>query len=225
MKTLPPPPFSVRVQNKEEWDKIAPMLEAEGYKWLNGKKATKDCPAEMPCFIDVLSDWGIMWYDEPKPEYELFDPFRFHLTHPSDLIPAYQTSGSAGFDLMAAEDKWIKSGKQEAVKTGLYIHNMPSDQFLGIYSRSGLVLKHRISVANAPGVVDSDFPGEIIVILRNDGTDDFHVKRGERIAQGVFSKIERPASIPVLTTERIGGFGSTNEQTGPIVEGVSGANT
>lgn len=219
---LPPLPFSARVQNKEEWDKIAPMLEAEGYVWWSsGQSPTKEEPMEYPEFVDCYEDKMIASEGIGQPEFEVVEILNpFHLTHPEDLTPSYQTSGSAGFDIMADEDIWIKSGKQEAVKTGLFIHNMPADQFLGIYSRSGLVLKHRVSVANAPGVVDCDFSNEILVILRNDGTDDFLVKRKDRIAQGIIHTIVRPSCIVVKDSQRIGGFGSTNEQTGPVVDGI-----
>ena len=229
MKTLPPPPFSVRVENNEEWNKIAPMLEADGYTWWSsGELPTKEEPMEYPDYIDCFGNKEIAAEGLDVPEFDIFDPNPFHLTHPSDLIPAYQTSGSAGFDIAAnLPEKPLTIDPQEcmAIPTGILYENMPKDLALWITPRSGLALKYKITVLNTPGLCDSDFPNEVMVILMNHGKEPFVVRHGDRIAQGVFVKVERPSSIVVKSNERIGGFGSTNEQTGPIVEGVSGANT
>lgn len=227
MKTLPPPPFSVRVQNKEEWNKIAPMLEAEGYVWLPNEAPTESYPEKMPCFIDCFSSKGMMYHNYSEPGFVLLNP-PFHLGHPEDLIPAYQTSGSAGFDIAAnLPEKPLVIDPQEcmAIPTGILYKNMPKDLALWITPRSGLALKHKITVLNTPGLCDSDFPNEVMVILMNFGKEPFVVKHGDRIAQGVFVKVEHPDCIAVLSNERIGGFGSTNEQTGPIVEGILPTNT
>jgi dUTP pyrophosphatase len=222
MKTLPKPPFSVRVENNEEWNKIAPMLEADGYTWWSsGELPTKEEPMEYPDYIDCFGNKEIAAEGLDVPEFDIFDPNPFHLTHPSDLIPAYQTSGSAGFDIACNQDIELRPMKRMLVSTGIFVHNMPADTELQIRPRSGNAFKHGITVLNSPGTVDADFALEVKVLLINLGEDTFRCKRGERIAQGVFSKVERPACIPVLTNERIGGFGSTNEQTGPIVEGIS----
>lgn len=224
MKTLPPPPFSVRVNDEKEWDKIAPMLEAEGYKWASDEMPTEWSPYRVPCFVDVWANKDLT-ANNNEPEFNLVDLFGFHLTHPDDLIPAYQTSGSAGFDIAANEDIELRPMKRMLVSTGIFVHNMPADLELQIRPRSGNAFKHGITVLNSPGTIDQDYTLEVKVLLINLGEDTFRCKRGERIAQGVFKKFERAACIPVLSNERIGGFGSTNEQTGPIVEGVSGANT
>lgn len=209
MKTLPPPPFSVRVQNKEEWDKIAPILEAEGYRWSSGKKATEQYPPANPCFINLYSSFEMDCYDCVEPDFELFDTTPFHLTHPKDLIPAYQTSGSAGFDIACNEDIELRPMKRMLVSTGIFIHNMPADTELQIRPRSGNAFKHGITVLNSPGTIDSDYKEEVKVLLINLGEDTFRCKRGERIAQGVFSKVERPTSIAILQNERTDGFGHT----------------
>jgi dUTP pyrophosphatase len=222
MKRLPKPPFSVRVNDEKEWNKIAPMLEADGYTWWSsGELPTKEEPMEYPDYIDCFGNKEIAAEGLDVPEFDIFDPNPFHLTHPSDLIPAYQTSGSAGFDIACNEDIELRPMKRMLVSTGIFVHNMPADTELQIRPRSGNAFKHGITVLNSPGTVDADFALEVKVLLINLGEDTFRCKRGERIAQGVFSKVERPACIPVLTNERIGGFGSTNEQTGPIVEGIS----
>ena len=210
MKTLPPPPFSVRVQNKEEWDKIAVMLEAEGYVWwTDGELPTKSEPDTYPDYIDCYEAKNIAAEGFDTPGFDVFELNPFHLTHPSDLIPAYQTSGSAGFDIACNEDIELRPMKRMLVSTGIFIHNMPADTELQIRPRSGNAFKHGITVLNSPGTIDSDYKQEVKVLLINLGEDTFRCKRGERIAQGVFAKIERPASIAILQKERTDGFGHT----------------
>ncbi len=131
--------------------------------------------------------------------------------------PTKATEGSAGWDLYAAEDVTIYAQQTVAVRLGFKIA-LPRDMELQIRSRSGLSLKG-IVVANSPGTVDSDFRGEVKVILRNnravdsfDGTA-FRVKKGDRIAQGVFAWVPN-VSLTVAesldaTARGAGGFGST----------------
>lgn len=226
---LPPPPFSVRVNDEKEWMPLAEALEKEGYTHWTKTPLTKGKISKetYPFYANIDEDGEFTISSGPLYEaVELLNPF--HLTHPEDLIPAYQTSGSAGFDIAAnLPENPLVIDPQEcmAIPTGILYENMPKDLALWITPRSGLALKHKITVLNTPGLCDSDFPNEVGVILMNFGKEPFVVKHGDRIAQGVFVKVEHPDCIPVLSNERIGGFGSTNEQTGPIVEGVSGANT
>ncbi len=133
---------------------------------------------------------------------------------PAAHIPAYQTAEAAGFDLHATEDSEIAPGKRALIKTGLAIALEPGYE-LQIRPRSGLAFKHGITVLNTPGTVDSDYRGEVMVLLINHGDESFMIKKGERIAQGVVQAVIQ-ASFEVVDTlpdtERgAGGFGSTGK--------------
>ena len=149
----------------------------------------------------------------------MFDKEKFPLlvfTGDKALLPVYSSEQAAGADLKSAEDVIIPAGKSVLVKTGVKIA-MPQG-FVGlIHPRSGLALKHGITVLNTPGTIDSDYRGEIGVILYNTSDRDFSVVVGDRIAQIVFQRyleaevIWGGIEIPQETkTERgEGGFGST----------------
>lgn len=129
------------------------------------------------------------------------------------IIPKYQTEGSAGFDFHALGSYILAPGETKLIKTGLSIA-LPEGYELQIRSRSGLALKHEVFVLNSPGTIDSDYRGEIGIILNNKGFHSFHVNNGDRIAQGVVSKYEKVNMIEAKleSTERgEGGFGSTNK--------------
>lgn len=126
-------------------------------------------------------------------------------------VPKYQTEGSAGFDLHSTEELVLKPGQISLVKTGLHAA-LPAGTELQVRPRSGLALKHGVTVLNSPGTVDADYRGEIGVILINHSEKPYHINIGERIAQGVVAKYERVSFEEVETldeTERQGGFGST----------------
>ena len=132
------------------------------------------------------------------------------------LLPVYSSKQAAGADLKAAEDVIIPAGKSVLVKTGVKI--VLPEGFVGlIHPRSGLALKHGITVLNTPGTIDSDYRGEIGVILYNTSERDFSVVVGDRIAQIVFQRYLQADIIwggveisQVEETERgEGGFGST----------------
>lgn len=129
-------------------------------------------------------------------------------------LPKYETSGSAGMDLRAAidEDIIIKEGETKLIKTGIAIALEPGYE-AQIRPRSGLALKNGISVLNSPGTIDSDYRGEICVILTNSSKIDFTVKRSMRIAQMVIAKYEQAQMIEVdnldETIRGTSGFGST----------------
>ncbi|MBE6010995.1 MAG: dUTP diphosphatase [Lachnospiraceae bacterium] len=129
-------------------------------------------------------------------------------------LPSYMTRGAAGMDLYAnvTEDTLIKPGDIKLVPTGIKI-SIPEGYEAQIRPRSGLALKYGISMVNAPGTIDSDYRGEINVILINFGKEDFIVKRGERIAQMVINKVEVvdfTETDALDETERgAGGFGHT----------------
>ena len=139
------------------------------------------------------------------------------LPHAQGLdLPAYETTGSAGMDLRAAigegEVLTLQPGARALVPTGLKIALEPGFE-AQVRPRSGLALKHGITTLNSPGTIDSDYRGEVGVILINHGQEAFDIRRGERIAQMVIARHEQ-AAISVVTTldetERgAGGFGST----------------
>ncbi|MCE3037958.1 dUTP diphosphatase [Helicobacter anatolicus] len=103
------------------------------------------------------------------------------------IIPSYQTQGAAGFDFHSIEDIVIKAGERGVVKTGLAMQ-LPEGYELQVRPRSGLALKHGITVLNTPGTIDSDYRGEIMVILINHSQEDFRISRGDRVAQGVITQ-------------------------------------
>ena len=127
-------------------------------------------------------------------------------------LPAYATTGSAGMDVVSAEDVALKPGARHAVATGLAMA-IPQGFEIQVRPRSGLAFKHGISVPNAPGTIDSDYRGELKVLLINHGADDFVIARGDRVAQLVLAPVVQAewAEVAELDdTERgAGGFGST----------------
>lgn len=137
------------------------------------------------------------------------------LTHAADLpLPGYATEGAAGFDLRAAitEPLTIAPGGRALVPTGLEVALPPGFE-LQIRPRSGLALRHGIVLPNSPGTIDSDYRGEIRVILLNAGEADFGLTRGMRIAQAVLAPVVRLCWVEVgelaVTERAAGGFGST----------------
>lgn len=127
-------------------------------------------------------------------------------------LPAYATEGAAGMDVLAAEDIVLAPGGRHAVATGLSVA-IPAGYEIQVRPRSGLALKHGISVPNAPGTIDSDYRGELKIILINHGSDEFAVRRGDRIAQLVVAPVVRGSWLEVdgldETARGEGGFGST----------------
>lgn len=135
------------------------------------------------------------------------------LSHGEGLdLPAYATDGAAGMDVVSAEDVTLAPGARHAVATGLAMAIPPGFE-IQVRPRSGLALKHGISVPNAPGTIDSDYRGELKVILINHGAKPFEILRGDRVAQLVLAPVTRAAWLTVdelESTERgEGGFGST----------------
>ena len=127
-------------------------------------------------------------------------------------LPSYASAGAAGLDVVAAETLTLRPGARHAVATGFAIA-VPDGYEVQVRPRSGLALKHGITCLNTPGTIDSDYRGEVKVILANLGSDPFEVVRGERIAQLVPAPVQRAAFVEVESlgdTERgAGGFGST----------------
>lgn len=128
------------------------------------------------------------------------------------LLPSYATSGASGLDLRASEDVLIPPGEWRAVPTGIRV-SLPPGYEAQIRPRSGLALKSGVTVLNSPGTIDSDYRGEIKVILINHGKEPFFVRKGDRVAQMVIAKVEQVEVVEVEIldeTERgEGGFGHT----------------
>jgi dUTP pyrophosphatase len=135
------------------------------------------------------------------------------LPHGEDLpLPAYATDGAAGMDVVAAEDLTLAPGARQAVATG-FAMAIPEGFEVQVRPRSGLALNHGITCLNTPGTIDSDYRGEVKVILANLGTAPFEIRRGDRIAQLVPAPVQR-AMFEMLdklpeTARNAGGFGST----------------
>ena len=127
-------------------------------------------------------------------------------------LPAYATQGAAGMDVLSAESVTLKPGQRHAVATGLAMA-IPQGYEIQVRPRSGLALKHGITVPNTPGTIDSDYRGELKIILINHGADDFAIARGDRVAQLVLAPVTQAAFEEVdeldETTRGEGGFGST----------------
>ena len=132
-------------------------------------------------------------------------------------LPRYATQGAAGMDVVAAEDVTLPPGARHAVATGLALA-IPPGYEIQVRPRSGLALKHGISVPNAPGTIDSDYRGELKVLLINHGSENFAIRRGDRVAQLVLAPVTRAAFSEVDdlddTARGAGGFGSTGGHAG-----------
>ena len=127
-------------------------------------------------------------------------------------LPAYATLGAAGMDVLAAEDVTLTPGMRHAVGTGLAMA-IPAGYEIQVRPRSGLAFKFGVTVPNTPGTIDSDYRGELKILMINHGTDDFEVKRGERVAQLILAPVIQAAWQEVEelddTVRGSGGFGST----------------
>ena len=135
------------------------------------------------------------------------------LPHGAGLpLPAYATPGAAGMDVVAAEDLTLAPGARAAVATG-FAMAIPAGYEVQVRPRSGLALKYGVTCLNTPGTIDSDYRGEVKVILANLGSEPFAIARGERIAQLVpaivtQARLEEADSLDE-TARGAGGFGST----------------
>ena len=129
-------------------------------------------------------------------------------------LPSYATPGAAGMDVVAAENLDLQPGQRHAVATGFRVA-IPEGYEIQVRPRSGLAFKHGVTVPNTPGTIDSDYRGELKVLMINHGSDPFAVRRGERIAQLV------PAAVTLASFDEVdalddthrghGGFGSTGQ--------------
>jgi dUTP pyrophosphatase len=152
---------------------------------------------------------------EFNPEYKIGVKFTNKSNNPN---PEYATEGSSGFDLRANLESPIvlKPSEYGLIKTGLYFE-IPEHMEITIRSRSGLAYKHGVVVLNGVGTIDSDYRGEIGVLLINHGREDFIIQHGDRIAQGVLSNVLGKTLINFVKVDKIsdnterstGGYGST----------------
>ena len=131
---------------------------------------------------------------------------------PHAVTPEYAHPGDAGVDLFAAEDHVLRPGERVLAPTGIAVA-IPDGYEGQVRPKSGLALKHGLSVVNTPGTVDAGYRGEVGVILINLGQEVVEIRRGQKIAQMVFAKVEH-ASLEVVeklddTSRGAGGFGST----------------
>jgi dUTP pyrophosphatase len=142
------------------------------------------------------------------------------LPHGEDLpLPAYETAGAAGMDIRAAvpegERLVLKPGKRALVPTG-FIFEIPQGYEIQVRPRSGLAFKHGITCLNTPGTIDSDYRGEVQVLLINHGDEKFVVERGMRIAQLVVAPVVQGVveerALAAMTERGASGFGSTGLQ-------------
>ena len=127
-------------------------------------------------------------------------------------LPHYATAGAAGMDVVSAEDVTIAPGARHAVATGLSMA-IPQGYEIQVRPRSGLAFKHGITVPNTPGTIDSDYRGELKILLINHGAQDFAIARGDRVAQLVLAPVPQAQWVEVqeldATDRGDGGFGST----------------
>ena len=130
------------------------------------------------------------------------------------IIPSYQSEEAAGFDLHSIEDCVLKRGERKLIGTGLAFE-IEKGYEIQIRPRSGLAYKKGITVLNSPGTIDSDYRGEIKVLLINLGSEDFEIKKGDRIAQAVIAPVIQAEFVEVdslsETKRGSGGFGSTGK--------------
>ncbi|CDQ39369.1 MULTISPECIES: dUTP diphosphatase [Virgibacillus] len=140
---------------------------------------------------------------------------KIKLIHNEAKLPYRANEVDAGLDLFSIEDKVIKAGEAELIRTGIQIE-LPERTEAQVRPRSGLALKHSITVLNSPGTIDEGYRGEIKVILINHGKDDFKVEKHMRIAQMVIAPVlqVKLTETEVLsnTSRGIGGFGSSGSK-------------
>ena len=135
------------------------------------------------------------------------------LAHGAGLpLPARATEGSAGYDVASAEDLVLAPMERRLVKTG-FSFAIPAGFEMQVRPRSGLALKHGVSLPNTPATIDSDYRGELMIAMINLGAESFSISRGMRIAQLIIARVEAPAMVEVealpVSVRGTGGFGST----------------
>lgn len=182
----------------------------------------EEAQAKLALAIDPTNDYTMEDFLEEYSEGNLnkmnsFPKIQINFVNKSNNPdPNWETVGSAGFDLRASQSGSIKPNEFKVVPTGLFF-DLPENFEMQIRPRSGLAAKHGVTVLNSPGTIDSDYTGEIGVILINHGTKVFEVAEGDRIAQAVIASVSaknmidlnRVNEITKETDRGAGGFGST----------------
>lgn len=142
---------------------------------------------------------------------------RFKRLHCDARVPVYSTPGSAGCDIYALEGAIVQARSRAMVRTGLAIE-VPVGYECQVRPRSGLASKHGVTVLNSPGTVDSDFRGEMMILLSNTTDEDYYVSTGDRVAQLVFAPVIQASFVEAdelsETTRGTGGWGSTGVNDG-----------
>jgi dUTP pyrophosphatase len=140
---------------------------------------------------------------------------KFKKLVPEAKLPAYATEGSACFDISSIQNVTIPVGERADILTGLAVE-VPPGFVLLLFSRSGMGFKYGVRLANCVGVIDSDYRGELICCLQNDGFEDFRINAGNKIAQGMLVPIPMASMLQIVEAEELsatvrgsGGFGST----------------
>lgn len=147
-----------------------------------------------------------------KIDQKFYEEFDFSYSYEEVPLPKRSTKGSAGYDFYALNDIEIPPKKEEIVYTGVKAY-MKKDEVLFIFIRSSVAIKKNITLKNQVGIIDSDYyyssnGGHIMIVLRNEGKETFKIKKGERIAQGIFLNYLL-ADGDNTETRRTGGVGST----------------
>ncbi len=132
------------------------------------------------------------------------------------IVPKYATPGSSGFDIHMVEDVYVHGHKTLKIPLGFALE-LPEGYELQLRLRSSVALDTPLRIPNAPATIDSDYRGEVCVIIENTSAIPWKLKRGERIVQGVISKVEpqvslKPVSVLTKTIRGRGGFGSTTDK-------------
>lgn len=139
---------------------------------------------------------------------------KFEKIHPDAVIPSYAHAGDAGMDLVSVDELDIAPGARKLVRTGLKMA-LPPGYEAQVRPRSGLALKFGVTVLNTPGTIDEGYRGEVGVILANFSDREYHVAKGDRIAQMVLAPVTRgdivEASVDDETERGAGGFGSSGK--------------
>lgn len=164
--------------------------------------------------IDDFNREFSIYYDAKS--YENFKYVVKFVNKSDNPDPEYATPGSSGFDLRANENNIINPNEYKAISTGLYF-DIPENMEIQVRSRSGLAAKNGVCVLNSPGTVDSDYTGEVKVILINHGKEPFVINTGDRIAQAIVANVTAKNLINLTKVDAInketernsGGFGST----------------
>ena len=177
-------------------------------------------PNDSYSYEDFEKEFSNIDYSETPSNHDFFKIKLGVINKSTNPDPEYATSGSSGFDFRAnlSEPITIKVGKRALVPTGLFFE-LPDGFEIQVRPRSGLAAKNGVTVLNTPGTIDSDYRGEIKIILINLGDEDFVVNHGDRVAQGVVAnvsaknvvKLEKLEDITLNTERGSGGFGSTGK--------------